>query len=74
MLSIADKNKLWLACASMGFVSIFTTAMTGTPDTRQTIPYPEVRNLDRVPGFDHRGIIRNFKPVKNRSHKSSGDR
>jgi hypothetical protein len=47
-------------CFGSGFMavgSVLIAAMTGTPDTKQIIPYPEVVNLQQVPKFDSKGKI-----------------
>jgi hypothetical protein len=38
-------------------IAIVNSATVVSPDSRKTIPYPEVMNLESVPIFDGQGIV-----------------
>ncbi len=48
-------------CSLIGYsgsmVAVLSTATVTSPDYRQTIPFPQVMNLKRVPIFNARGIV-----------------
>jgi hypothetical protein len=42
---------------SGSLVAVLSTATVASPDYRQTIPFPQVINLQRVPIFNAQGIV-----------------
>ncbi len=52
-----NKAILSLLGCSSSIAAVLGTSTIASPDTAQTIPYPEVMNLRRVPVFDARGIV-----------------
>jgi hypothetical protein len=52
-----NKAILSLLGCSSSIAAVLGTSSIASPDIAQTIPYPEVMNLSRVPTFDARGIV-----------------
>ncbi len=52
-----DKALLSFIGCSSTIIAILTTGTVASPDSAQTIPYPEVMNLKRVPIFNSKGIV-----------------
>ncbi len=52
-----DGKALSLLGCSGSIAAILSSATLASPDTKQTIPYPEVMNLETVPTFTHQGIV-----------------
>jgi hypothetical protein len=57
-----DSKVLTLISCSTSISAILGSATLVSPDTSQTIPFPEVMNLDTVPTFDRQGIVIAQKP------------
>jgi hypothetical protein len=60
-------NKVLFSClgCSGAIVSVMTTGTLANPDTNQTIPFPEVMNLSKVPRFDAQGLVRSTDITSN---------
>jgi hypothetical protein len=52
-----DGKALSLLGCSGSIAAILSSATLASPDTKQTIPYPEVMNLETVPTFTYQGIV-----------------
>jgi hypothetical protein len=54
---------------SGSIVAILVTGTAASPDSTQTIPFPEVVNLRKVPTFNAKGIIPPTEIVRKNSSK-----
>ncbi len=68
-------NKLILVslfgCSTTVALALANSA-TSKPEATNTIPYPEVMNLSRVPTFDANGMVPQSTTASNSSTKKSG--
>jgi hypothetical protein len=68
-----NKAILSLFGCSGSIAMVLATSTIANPDPAQTVPYPEVMNLQRVPIFDANGIVpltqiaSNISPRRDRS-------
>jgi uncharacterized protein YcfJ len=60
-----NKTVLSLVGCSGSIATVLASATLANPDTAKTTPYPEVMNLTRVPIFNDRGMVPQFRVATN---------